>query len=259
MPKRRSTAESTPRIRTYRLHQATGQARCVIDGRTFYFGPYGDPEGKAKYRRLIAEWVANGYRLPCSEEDRDSLTISELAAAYWKDCKQRLPDKNSRSSTKAILQLLRKHYGDVLVAEFGPASVKALRLHLIRRDLLRRTINFYMARLRQCFKWAMREELVAPAVYQKVASVEALRFGQGGREADPVQPVDDDTIDATLPYMPAPVADMIRVQRHTSARPGEVRIMTWAKIDRSGKVWRFTRTTVTSASSSSAPKPKACS
>jgi hypothetical protein len=41
-------------------------------------------------------------------------------------------------------------------------------------------------------------------------------------ELPPVRPVDDEVVEATLPYLPEIVADMVRLQRLTGARPGEV-------------------------------------
>ena len=45
-------AKRTPR---YRLHKASGQAVCVISGKSHYLGPYNSPDSKRKYERLIAE------------------------------------------------------------------------------------------------------------------------------------------------------------------------------------------------------------
>ena len=45
-------------IPTYRLHQATGQARCVVNGKTFYLGPYDTPESRREYARILTELAA---------------------------------------------------------------------------------------------------------------------------------------------------------------------------------------------------------
>ena len=42
------------------------------------------------------------------------------------------------------------------------------------------------------------------------------------RETAPILPVDDAVVDATLPHLPAVVADMVRLQRLDRLRPGEV-------------------------------------
>jgi hypothetical protein len=85
-------------IPSYRLHKPSGQGIVEIKGRRFYLGPYNKPDTRAKYRQLIAEWLANGKKLPVSPEN---VTVVELCNAYWKWCRgtYALPD-GSLSSTE---------------------------------------------------------------------------------------------------------------------------------------------------------------
>jgi integrase len=46
-------------------------------------------------------------------------------------------------------------------------------------------------------------------------------------------------VEATIPFLPTVVADMVRVQRLTGARPGEICQMRPCDIDRSGEVWKY--------------------
>ena len=46
-------------------------------------------------------------------------------------------------------------------------------------------------------------------------------------------------VNATLPYLTPTVRAMVELQRATGMRPGEVRYMTPAEIDRSGPVWVY--------------------
>jgi integrase len=52
--------------------------------------------------------------------------------------------------------------------------------------------------------------------------------------------VEDARVIATLPYLPEIVADMVRFQRLTSARPGEVCSLCPCDLDRRGDVWVYT-------------------
>ena len=61
----------------------------------------------------------------------------------------------------------------------------------------------------------------------------------GARETEPIQPVDDDVVEATLPHLPCLVADMVRLQRLTGARPGEIILLRPADVDRKRDVWRY--------------------
>lgn len=68
----------------YRLYKRTGQAVVTLNGRDYYVGKYGSEASQTQYDRLMAEWLANGRRLPSSSEGPPDYTISEVLAAYWK-------------------------------------------------------------------------------------------------------------------------------------------------------------------------------
>ena len=55
----------------------------VLDGKYLYCGPYGSIEVRQRYERLIAEWLANGRRLPSPQPNDSELTIDELLLDYW--------------------------------------------------------------------------------------------------------------------------------------------------------------------------------
>ena len=52
-------------------------------------------------------------------------------------------------------------------------------------------------------------------------------------------PVPENVVDATLPYLPPVVADMVRFERLTGCRPGEVFTIRPCDVDRSGEVWQY--------------------
>jgi len=57
----RKKAGAVPQLQQ---HKGTGQGKVHLGGRDFYCGKWGSPECKAKYDRLIAEWLHNGRRPP---------------------------------------------------------------------------------------------------------------------------------------------------------------------------------------------------
>jgi len=71
---------STPK---YRHHRASGQAIVTLSGVDNYLGPHGSRTSKREYDRLVGEWLAAGRNLPASEE-QGYITVTELAARYWK-------------------------------------------------------------------------------------------------------------------------------------------------------------------------------
>ncbi|MGI9326732.1 MAG: hypothetical protein ACR2PZ_16050, partial [Pseudomonadales bacterium] len=73
-----------------------------------------------------------------------------------------------------------------------------------------------------------------------LAMVEGLKKGRTeARETPPVLPVDDETVEATLEHLPQVVADMVRLQRLTAARPAEICIIRPCDIDRQGDIWQY--------------------
>lgn len=61
MPRPKSTAPA------YCFHIG-GQARVALDGKTYYLGTHGSKESWAKYYALLAEYNANGQKMPETAE-----------------------------------------------------------------------------------------------------------------------------------------------------------------------------------------------
>jgi integrase len=139
-----------------------------------------------------------------------------------------------------MLRLLRQQYGYTLATDFGPLSLKALRQRLIQAGHSRKYINKLVAIVPRAFKWAVAEELLPIRVYEALRTVEGLRKGRTeAHETMPVTPVTDTSVNATLPHLPAVVADMVRFQRLTGARPAEVCLIRPCDVDTSEAVWSY--------------------
>jgi integrase len=232
----------TPRVPSYRRHRPTGQAVVTLNGRDFYLGKWNTKASRAEYDRLIGEWLAAGRNLVKPGGD---LTINELARDYWSFCKgyYRKPDgrpTGTLGGVRVALRLLRETYGATLVGDFGPLALEALQLRLIDKGFSRSTVNAQVAMIRRTFRWGVAKERVSPTVYQALAALPGLRKGRSAaREPRPVRPVADGVVDATLPHLPAVVADMVRFQRLTGARPNEVCILRPCDLEISGDVWTY--------------------
>ena len=226
----------------YRKHKASGQAIVTLNGRDHYLGPHGTSASKAFYDRLIAEWLIQGRSAP--QPKVEEITVTILAARYLRYAKgYYLKDGKCTRVVPAIKQsikYLRDWYGVSPASEFGPLALKAVRQKMIDDGLSRNYINDHVARIKRMFKWGVSEQLVPPAVYQGLASVSGLLRGRSpARETAPILPVDDEIVDATLPFMPEVTADMVRLQRLTGMRPAEVCILRPCDLDRTGDVWLY--------------------
>ncbi len=237
------------RIPKYSLHKATGQARTVIRGKHFYLGAFGSPESREAYARLISEHSLAEKRssgAPPPNSRFPDLTIAELLLRYLEFAQQYY--RKNGNPTKELVCMreamghIRALYDRLPAQEFGPLKLKAVRRHMIEQcGLSRGVVNNRINRIKRIFKWAVSEELVPPSSYEGLRAVAGLKFGRSNaRETKPIQPAQDDWVDAVLPYTSPQVGALIQLQRLTGMRPCEVVMMRPCDLDMSRDVWLYT-------------------
>jgi len=213
----------------------------TINGRDIYLGKWNSRTSWAEYDRLIGEWLAAGRHWPGSGND---LTVAELGRAYLNHAGTYYV-KNGKPTgwlvhIKLVIRRLRQSYGHTLAVSFGPLAFKAFREKFISEGHSRGYINKLMAIVPRIFKWGASEQLVPGSIYQDLLTVEGLRKGRcSAPDHPPVAPVADIVVDATLPFLGQVLADMVRLQRYTGARPAEVCIIRPCDVEMSGEVWRY--------------------
>ncbi len=236
-----------PRLTTsspkYRHHRASGQAFVELSGKRFYLGPHGTSASKREYDRLVGEWQQNGRRLPSSGR-HNALSMSQLLNEYRKFARGYYVKNGQATDTihgiRAMLKLVRKHYGHTLAADFGPLALKALQTHAVEEGASRRYVNDHTDRIKRMFKWAASNELLPFESYQRMTTVSGLAKGRTkARETRPIQPVSDRTIELTAEHLTSVVADMVGFQRLTGARPTEVCIIRPCDIETNSDVWIY--------------------
>lgn len=210
-----------------------------------YLGKHGSKESLEAYARQVAELATSEVRAASAPLIyANDLTVVELGAAYLRHAKEYYRKNGQPSPWLAHIRLsirrLCELYGATPASEFGPLKLKAFRQTLINAGHSRGYINKLVAIIPQVFKWGASEELAPAAVYQALRTVEGLKRGRtAAPETKPVLPVADEVVDATLPFLPPVIADMVRFQRLTAARPGEVCHLRPIDLDRSNSVWRY--------------------
>jgi integrase len=133
-----------------------------------------------------------------------------------------------------------QHYGKNTVSDFGPLSLVFLRDKWVESGKARKSINRYTAIIRQAVKWGVSRELVPAAVWHALQSVENLKAGRtSAKEYRIIQPINEETVLKTIPFMPPIIADMVRIQLLIGGRPQDVCNMRSCDIDRSEDVWRY--------------------
>lgn len=257
MPQRIPTRTRPP---AYRARKGYDQAIVTLRDsvtkrpRDYWLGSYGTPSSRELYVRLIAEWEANGRRLPTAPSSRkggeDDPTVAELIAKYWSWAQSYYSIGHLRA-LKPTLRVLRQFFGSLSACEFGPSRLRLLRDDLIRGDATgdpprrawsRTGINMAVQRIRHVFRWAVGRELVPPAIYQTLCALEPLRRGRSAaRETTRVEPVPDLLLNATCRYLSQPVRALVDLQLLTGARPGELLQLRPSdiEIDQKSKIWSY--------------------
>lgn len=235
------------RVPSLTLHKPTGQARVRLNGRDHYLGDFGSAAANERYRRLVAEWIAQEkepapQRRPLQADA--PLSVSGLILQYLQFAEGYYRKDDRPTSEVPIIReamrALREHYGLTPAAEFGPLKLKAVREALILKRLSRTTINGLILRIRRLFKWGVENELVPASVFQALKAVPGLRKGRTeAREPDPVLPVDEAAVNAVLRHVSPQVRDMIRLQVLTGCRPGEIVSLRPCDVNRDGEVWEY--------------------
>jgi hypothetical protein len=94
---------------------------------------------------------------------------------------------------------------------------------MIEADRCRPVINKSINRIEQMLRWAVEHQMILVTVRQALQAVAVLRKGGSeAKEPKPVGPVSEEHVQVVLPFVTAPVAAMIQVQKLTGARPGEI-------------------------------------
>jgi integrase len=220
-------------IPAYVHHKPTGQARVRIKGKDFYLGKYGSPESHERYDELIAEHVIDAEPGSCK-------TLTAVLAAWWAECKRRYSKGKGKlggaQNWRPIIRILREQHGEERAEDLGPVKLrKLLEAAAVEHGWSLGYTRMQLSRVKQIFKWAAAGELVTVTAYQRLDVVEIRH----GRKTKAIPPVDDALVEQTLPHLTSMIADMVRLQRFTGMRPGELVMMQPDEVDRSGEIWIY--------------------
>ena len=232
-------------IPKYRLHRPSDQAVVRLDGHDHYLGRHGTPESHSRYDQAVAAWLnARTPPAPVAEPPRAPLTVSELILAYWKFVvtyyvKDGRPT-SEQTSIRLALRVVRRLFGRARIEEFGPKALAAVRDAMVEQGLTRKRINQHVSRVRRMFEWGVSEEIVDVVVLQALKTVRGLRAGRSpAKESEPIKPVGDDVLEATLPHLSPQLRAMVMLQRLSGCRPGEIIILRPRDVDRSSDLWVY--------------------
>ena len=149
-------------IPNYRLHKASGQAFVELDGRRFYLGKYESKASREEYDRRIAEYLANGRKLPPTLA-KTGTSCQELAVKFLEWAEEYfMSQPKSFNHVKTAMGFLVKHFGRESADNFAPMSLIFLQKQLVEHGYARLMVNRYVAIIKQAFKHGAKFGWVNP-------------------------------------------------------------------------------------------------
>jgi len=247
---RRGQVAPAPRPAPKILRDARGRAYSrwtdpITGQRRRIWGAWGDPEAVRAYRRWAAEWIAGGGELT-----GPTVSVARLILRYLDYAEQHYRKHGRVTSEvygiRAALRAVNDLYGDTPAVEFTPSRLMAVQAEWVRLGLSINTCNDYLHRVVRCWSWGVSRSLVPAAVADALGHVQTLRPGRTTAPAPaPRRAVPDADIEAAIPHLhPDPARQrvleaILRLQRLTGMRPGEVLELRPCDIDRSREPWLY--------------------
>ena len=214
------------------------QAVVYIDGEKIPLGRYGSRVAQREYDRVVGEWLQRGRTTATG----DATSLAQILVAYLKYAKKTYR-KNGKETeevgkVKALFKVVRSLFTNCLAEDFGPLALKTCMTKMVELDWGRTYINDQRRRMVQVMKWAAAHEMVSGQCVVDLQQVSGLRKGEAP-EGEPVKPVDDAAVYATAQLLNPILKAMVKLQRATGCRPGEVCIVRPCDIDKGSEVWVY--------------------
>ena len=246
---------------TLGFHKATGQARCYVNGKSVYLGPYGAPDTTRKYGELIARIAAGlpvATAVTTSKDPDQGPSVAEVCLSFWTHAQTHYVKNGKPTSEiegfRSCLRIVRSLYGESPAKKFGPLALKAVRAAMVegdpkakdskgnlkpRKPWSRTVCNHQISRIRRVFKFAVENELIEVSVLSALQAVQPLLAGRTEAHDNPKRhAVDQDKIEAVKSRVRPLVRDLIDLQILTGARSGELLGLTAGMIDRTNQTWK---------------------
>jgi hypothetical protein len=171
----------TKSLPKYRKHRASGQAVVTLDAVDFYLGPHGSKASRLEYDRLIAEWLANGRRMPAKDSE-GHLAIVEVLIAYKRHAEVYYVKNGEATGEVApilsAMRIVKRLYSKLPAEEFGPLKLQAVQQAMIAEGWSRKSINRQISRVVRMFSWAEAKEMVPKGHTAALREVPGLHQGR---------------------------------------------------------------------------------
>lgn len=224
---------------TLHVKKGSRYCYCKVAGRQHWFGHEGDPETQRRFAEWLAEFLANGRRVPNTKADADSFRVADVFAEFLEHAATIYSDGALENVKRAIEPVLLD-FGQLPVAKFGVSCLEKVQQDLADAALCRATIRARMNAIRRVFRWGEKRRLVPMGTWEHLRTLEHVRPGRTkATESRIVVAAEWRHVQPALNYLSTPLRAAALLQWHAGLRPGEVLALTGAQLDRSGPVWVY--------------------
>ncbi|MGC6487491.1 MAG: tyrosine-type recombinase/integrase [Planctomycetota bacterium] len=260
-----SRSKSIPKLLT-RKSPSTGRrlAYARFDGRVVSFGAMG-PEAEQQFQQTLAEWLANGRRLPT--DDGEEFTVADVIAEYLQHAEQEYREVEVDKLRRAFKPVLER-FRSLPAAKFGVSCLEIVQHHLAhdlherparprskrgktgaqkkppapprRYHLSRATIRARINAIRRCWRWAEQRRLVPAGSWEHLRTLSHVKPGRTpAKETKIVDPVPWAWVKAVLPHLTGPIRACVLLQWWSGMRPSEALTMTGRQLQRTDTIWIY--------------------
>ena len=197
--------------------------RVWIQGRYWPLpAPVGSPAADAEFARLMAH-VAAGTLLEAGR----GLTLLEIIEA-WKDSSRGPKGRAEHGRAELVIDLLAEQHLETFACDFSAADLLAWQgtVCALRRPDGESLYNVGTVRkivgiVRKAYSWAAVGGKVSELLAQSLERVPGPAHGEV-RRTTKRRAVRPEVLEAVLPFLQRPVADLLRLIAETGARPHEI-------------------------------------
>lgn len=222
---------------TYRGPHSNGLGYVEYKGKRYYLGKHNSDKSHAAYNAFIEQIAAGGSP---NGVKHSGVKIQTLIYRYLTHAKTYYNGGTEYGKIRSAVRPMLAVHGEESIDSFGPLALERLRDFIVDCGLARPYANEILHRLRGMFRWGVSKQIVKPETLLALDAVPTLTLGHtAAREPDPVEPVDDLVVAATLPFMSPVVRAMVRTQRIALMRPKEVCLMQEGELKTGGNIWIY--------------------
>lgn len=240
----------------------SGRARCRINGKDVYLGPYGSEEAARAYAELLTRLASREPPVskpvtPAPGPER--VTVASVVARWFAEESPRYSaeGREVKQFEYACRPLLRL-YGTLPAAQFhcdhlervrmsmasgtwqNPEEQERARARGMPLAWSRNVVNRAVTRLRTIWRWAERRRLVPPGTFAHLCTLPGLASNDARvRQTQRRKPVEFSHVKAVLRHCAPQIRTMLLLQWWTGMRSAEVRLMRPCDLDRTGEVWIY--------------------